>query len=80
MNTIYGVSPDRRTIYSAVALLIDLEYDISVYAFLGKTEIVLFCCDKYLNSDVIDRLGKKVYVSTIGEGKAAVTLAVACMV
>lgn len=31
MNTIYGLSPDRRTIYSAAALLIDLGYDISLY-------------------------------------------------
>ena len=31
MNTIYGIRPDRRTVYSAVALLHDLGYDISVY-------------------------------------------------
>lgn len=31
MNTLYGLKPDRRTVYSAVALLIDLGYDISVY-------------------------------------------------
>ena len=31
MNTIYGLSPDRRTVYSAAALLIDLGYDISLY-------------------------------------------------
>lgn len=31
MNTLYDLKPDRRTIYSAVALLIDLGYDISVY-------------------------------------------------
>lgn len=31
MNTIYGLKPDRRTIYSAVALLSDLGYDISLY-------------------------------------------------
>lgn len=31
MNLIYGIKPDRRTIYSAAALLIDLGYDISVY-------------------------------------------------
>ena len=31
MNTLYGIHPDRRTIYSAAALLIDLGYDISMY-------------------------------------------------
>ena len=31
MNMIYDLKPDRRTIYSAVALLIDLGYDISLY-------------------------------------------------
>ena len=31
MNTRYGLSPDRRTVYSAAALLIDLGYDISLY-------------------------------------------------
>lgn len=31
MNMIYGIHPDRRTIYSAVALLLDLGYDISAY-------------------------------------------------
>ena len=31
MNTIYGIHPDRRTVYSAAALLIDLGYDISMY-------------------------------------------------
>ena len=31
MNTIYGIKPDRRTIYSAMALLIELGYDISLY-------------------------------------------------
>ena len=31
MDVIYDLKPDRRTIYSAVALLIDLGYDISLY-------------------------------------------------
>lgn len=31
LNAIYGLKPDRRTVYSAVALLIDLGYDISIY-------------------------------------------------
>ncbi|MDP4133362.1 MAG: WYL domain-containing protein [Bacillota bacterium] len=31
MNTIYYLKLDRRTVYSAVALLIDLGYDVSVY-------------------------------------------------
>ncbi len=31
MNIIYGLTPDRRTIYSAVALLLELGYDISLY-------------------------------------------------
>ncbi|MGN1165495.1 MAG: helix-turn-helix transcriptional regulator, partial [Lachnospiraceae bacterium] len=36
MNEIYGISPDRRTIYSAAALLIDLGYDISLYEENGR--------------------------------------------
>ncbi len=31
LQTIYGMKPDRRTIYGAAALLIDLGYDISAY-------------------------------------------------
>lgn len=31
LQIIYGIKPDRRTIYGAVALLIDLGYDISTY-------------------------------------------------
>ena len=31
MNVIYDLKPDRRTIYSSVALLIEFGYDISVY-------------------------------------------------
>lgn len=31
MNSAYGISPDRRTIYSSVDVLIDLGYDISTY-------------------------------------------------
>lgn len=31
MNIIYDINPDRRTIYSAMALLIELGYDISLY-------------------------------------------------
>ena len=31
MNMIYDLKPDRRTIYSAIALLIELGYDISLY-------------------------------------------------
>lgn len=31
MNTIYDLKPDRRTVYSAISLLIDLGYDISAY-------------------------------------------------
>lgn len=31
MRTLYGLEPDRRTIYSAVGVLQDLGYDISVY-------------------------------------------------
>ena len=36
INTLYGINPDRRTIYSAVALLNELEYDISTYEENGK--------------------------------------------
>ena len=32
----YGLGPDRRTVYSAMALLIDLGYDISLYEENGK--------------------------------------------
>ena len=31
MQVIYGIRPDRRTIYAAAALLIGLGYDLSVY-------------------------------------------------
>lgn len=31
MQIIYGIKPDRRTVYAAVALLIQLGYDISIY-------------------------------------------------
>lgn len=31
MNLHYGVRPDRRTVYSSIALLNDLGYDISIY-------------------------------------------------
>lgn len=31
MNMIYDLKPDRRTIYSAIALLIELGYDVSLY-------------------------------------------------
>lgn len=31
MNTIYGICPDRRTVYSAISLLGELGYDISSY-------------------------------------------------
>ena len=31
MNILYGLKPDRRTVYSAMSLLIDLGYDISLY-------------------------------------------------
>ena len=31
MKTVYGLKPDRRTVYSAIALLTDLGYDISTY-------------------------------------------------
>ena len=36
MNKDYQLSPDRRTVYSAIALLIDLKYDISLYEENGK--------------------------------------------
>ncbi len=36
MNTVYGIKPDRRTVYSAVALLIDMGYEISTYEDNGK--------------------------------------------
>jgi len=36
LKTNYDLSPDRRTVYSAVALLNDLGYDISVYEDNGK--------------------------------------------
>ena len=45
MNIVYGLKLDRRTVYSSVALLIDLGYDISVYEengvgyFLRKREL-----------------------------------------
>ena len=31
MNSLYDLKPDRRTVYSAISLLIDLGYDISMY-------------------------------------------------
>lgn len=31
MSAVYGIKPDRRTVYSAVALLCDMGYDISDY-------------------------------------------------
>lgn len=36
MESIYGLKPDRRTIYSSAATLIDFGYDISVYEENGK--------------------------------------------
>ncbi len=36
MNIIYGIKPDRRTVYSAVALLQDIGYEISTYDENGK--------------------------------------------
>lgn len=36
MELIYGIKPDRRTIYSAVALLCELGYDISTYEENGS--------------------------------------------
>ena len=36
MNKDYGLNPDRRTIYGALALLLDMRYDISVYEENGK--------------------------------------------
>ena len=36
MNKDYGLNPDRRTIYGALALLLDMGYDISVYEENGK--------------------------------------------
>ena len=36
LQTTYGIKPDRRTIYGAVALLLDLGYDISVYEENGS--------------------------------------------
>lgn len=54
LKNIYGISPDRRTIYSSVELLKQLGYDISVYEENGigyylrerdfeQSEIVLLC-------------------------------------
>ena len=31
MQSLYGIKIDRRTVYGAVALLIELGYDISIY-------------------------------------------------
>ena len=36
MESNYGLRPDRRTIYSAKATLIDLGYDVSTYEDNGK--------------------------------------------
>lgn len=36
INAIYGLSPDRRTIYSAFETLIELGYDVSLYKDNGK--------------------------------------------
>lgn len=36
MATVYGLKVDRRTVYSAIALLNDLDYDISTYEENGK--------------------------------------------
>jgi predicted DNA-binding transcriptional regulator YafY len=36
MNLVYGINPDRRTVYSSIALLNDMGYDISDYEDNGK--------------------------------------------
>lgn len=36
MQTIYGMKPDRRTVYSALSLLNDMGYDISLYEENGE--------------------------------------------
>lgn len=36
INAIYGLSPDRRTIYSAMETLVEMGYDISLYKDNGK--------------------------------------------
>lgn len=36
MNAVYGIKPDRRTVYSAVSLLTDMGYEISAYEDNGK--------------------------------------------
>lgn len=36
LQVIYGIKPDRRTVYGAVALLIELGYDISTYEENGE--------------------------------------------
>lgn len=55
MNILYGLKPDRRTVYSAMSLLTDLGYDISLYEenkegyYLRSRDIesseVLLLCD-----------------------------------
>ena len=36
MNSLYGIKPDRRTIYGATALLLEMGYDISLFEENGK--------------------------------------------
>lgn len=47
INAIYGLSPDRRTIYSALETLVKLGYDVSLYKDNGKGYYLL---DRHLES------------------------------
>lgn len=58
MNTIYGIHPDRRTIYSAAALLLDLGYDISMYEENG---VGYYLRGRYLEQSEILLLTDAVY-------------------
>lgn len=58
MNVIYDLKPDRRTIYSAVALLIELGYDISTYDDNG---VGYYLCNRDFEQSEILLLTDAVY-------------------
>lgn len=58
MNTLYGINPDRRTIYSAVSLLIDLGYDISTFE---ENKVGYYLRNRYLEPSEVLMLTDAVY-------------------
>lgn len=45
MQSLYGIKIDRRTVYGAVALLIELGYDISLYEDMHSHLTLLMTTD-----------------------------------